>query len=286
MFVQLLFNGLIAGAIYALVSCGFSLIFSVSKFIHIAHGAILTLSAYALYYLYSVLGINFWLAAVATILLAAVFGWILNLLIYKQFRARQASNIIMLVVSFSLLVLIEAVIVMVFGADIKTIDFITISKGIEIFGAVITPLQIIIVATPIIVLFILYYFLNSTRLGKAMRAVSDNSNMAEVVGISSENIYRLTMIVGSAIAGLGSVLIALENNIDPSMGSHLIIKGFAGAVIGGIGNVPGAIIGSFILGIVENFGIWFIPSGYKDAIVFIVLFIFLLVRPKGIFNKN
>ena len=115
-----------------------------------------------------------------------------------------------------------------------------------------------------------------------MRAVSDNKDVAEIVGISSEKIYSWSFIIGSAIAGVAAILIGLEQNLDPYMGTNLMIKGFAAAIIGGIGSVYGAVLGAFLLGVVENFGIWYLPSGYKDAIAFILLFIFLLFRPQGI----
>jgi branched-chain amino acid transport system permease protein len=124
--------------------------------------------------------------------------------------------------------------------------------------------------------------MKKTKLGKAMRAVSDNKDVAEVLGISAEKIYSWSFIIGSIIAGIAGILVGLEQNLEPTMGTKLMIKGFTGAVIGGIDSVPGSILGSFLLGLAENFGIWFLPSGYKDAIAFIILFIFLLFRPQGI----
>jgi len=124
--------------------------------------------------------------------------------------------------------------------------------------------------------------MKKTRIGKAMRAVADNKDMAEVIGISSEKIYSAVFMVGSAVAGIVAILVGLEQNLEPTMGTNLMIKGFTAAIIGGIGSVPGAILGSYLLGFAENFGIWFLPSGYKDAIAFIILFIFLLFRHQGI----
>ena len=188
----------------------------------------------------------------------------------------------MLIASFALLILFESIILLFFGADVKTVGFIKIAKGLDIFGAIITPLQIIIIISSIIVLVFLYFFMKKTTLGKAMRAVADNKDVAEIVGISSERIYRWSFIVGSAIAGGAAILIGLEQNLKPMMGTNLMIKGFTAAVIGGIGSVPGAILGSFLLGFSENYGIWFLPSGYKDAIAFLILFVFLIFRPQGI----
>ena len=115
-----------------------------------------------------------------------------------------------------------------------------------------------------------------------MRAVAGNKDAAEIVGISAEKIYSRSFIIGSAIAGIAAILVGLEQNLQPMMGTNLMIKGFTAAIIGGIGSVPGAILGSFLLGFAENYGIWFLPSGYKDAIAFVILFIFLLFRPYGI----
>lgn len=282
MFPQLFVNGLIAGAIYALVASGFSLIFFTCKFIHFAHGATIAFSGYILYFLFSSLGLNFWLSVVLAIIFAAFFGFLMNIVVYKRLRKRKASNVILLIASFGLLILFESLILLLFGADVKTIGYIKIAKGVEFLGAIITPLQIVIVITSFVLFVLLFLFMKKAKIGKAMRAVADNKDVAEVVGISSERIYTWSFIIGSAIAGVAAVLVSLEQNLEPMMGTHLMIKGFTAAIIGGIGSVPGAILGSFLLGFAENFGIWFLPSGYKDAIAFVILFIFLLFRAQGI----
>lgn len=280
--LQLLINGLIAGAIYALVASGFSLIYSVNRLVHFAHGATIAFSAYALYFLFSILGLDFWVSAILAIVVGILIGLGMNLVVYKELRKRKASGVILLIASFALLILLESLILLFFGADVKTIGYIKVVKGIEIFGAVITPLQIVIVLVSLALLVLLFIFMKKTKIGKAMRAVSDNKNISEILGIDSEKIYNWTFVVGSAIAGIAGVLIALEQNLEPTMGTGLIIKGFTAAIIGGIGSVPGAILGAILLGFAENFGIWFLPSGYKDAIAFILLFLFLLFRPNGI----
>jgi branched-chain amino acid transport system permease protein len=282
MFNQLLINGLIAGAIYSLVSSGFALIYSICKFVHFAHGSVIALSAYFLYFLFSMLGLNFWLSVFLSIIFASLLGFLIDKIIYKQLRKRKASNTILLMASVALLIFFESLILLLFGADVKTIGYIKISKGIEIFNAIITPLQIVIIIVSIILLISLFLFMKKTKIGKAMRAVADNKDVAEVVGISAERIYSWSFIIGSLIAGIAGILVGLEQNLEPTMGTNLMIKGFTAAIIGGIGSVPGSILGSFLLGLVENFGIWFLPSGYKDAIAFIILFIFLLFRPQGI----
>ena len=216
------------------------------------------------------------------IVFAALLGLGTNVLIYQQLQKKKASNVIILISSFALLILLEALILIFFGADVKTLGFLKVAKGLPFLGAVITPLQIVIILGSLALLGLFLFFMRKTKLGKAMRAVSDNKNVAEVVGISAKKIYNWTFIIGSAIAGVAAILIGLEQNLEPMMGTNLMIKGFTGAVIGGIGSVPGAVLGSFLLGFAENFGIWFLPSGYKDAIAFVILFLFLLLRPNGI----
>ncbi len=282
MFNQLFINGLIAGAIYALVASGFSLIYSICKFVHFAHGVVIAFGAYILYLVFSLIGLDFWLAVIFAIFSAVAIGLLMNVTVYKPLRKRKASNTILLLASFALLILFESLILILFGADVKTIGFIEIAKGLEFLGAIITPLQIFIVVSSFILLILLFLFMKKTKIGKAMRAVADNRDVAEIVGISSEKIYNWSFVIGSAIAGIAGILVGLEQNLEPTMCTNFMIKGFTGAIIGGIGSVPGAILGSYLLGFAENFGIWFLPSGYKDAIAFAVLFIFLLFRPRGI----
>jgi len=281
-FTQLLLNGLIAGAIYSLVAAGFSLIYSTNKFIDLSHGVVIAVGAYGLFHFFESLSLGIGISIVLSILLAIVFGLILNILIYKPLRVRAASSVILLIASLGVVFFTEALIQIFFGASIKTIGYIEVAKGIEIFDGVITPLQILIIVVSVVLFVGLTIFMKKTKTGKAMRAVADNKEVSEIVGISTENIYTKTIIVASFIGGIAGVLIALEQNLIPGMGFTLIIKGFIGAVIGGIGSVPGAILGSFLLGLVENFGIWYLPSGYKDAIAFVLLVTFLLFRPQGI----
>lgn len=284
--VQLFVNGLIAGAIYSLIALGFSLIYSTCNFVDFAHGAIVSFGAYFLYFLFSMLGLNFWLAVILTIFATAIFGLLLNVIVFKELRKRKASNLILLMASFALLIIFESLILVFFGADVKTIGFIPVAEGLQILGAIITPLQIVIITVSFLLLAIFFFFMKKSKIGKAMRAVSDNKDVAEIVGISAERIYNWSFVIGSAIAGIGGILVGLEQNLEPTMGTDLMIKGFTAAVIGGIGSPVGAVLGSYLLGFAENFGIWYLPSGYKDAIAFVVLFIFLLFRPQGILGKK
>jgi len=281
-FWQLLINGIIAGSIYALVAAGFSLIYSTNRFIHFAHGTMVTVSAYFLYWLFAMLGVNFYLAGILTIIFAGFLGWLIYVGFYKQLKLKKASNAVLLVASIGLLILLENLMLLIFGADVKSLNFLEITKGYEISGAIITGLQIVIVISALILLALLFLLVRYSKLGKTMRAVADNPGLANILGINSDKICQYSFIIGSAIAGFASILIALEQNIEPVMGMNLIIKGFTGAIIGGATSLPGSILGSYLLGLAENFGIWYLPSGYKDAIAFVLLFLFLLIKPAGI----
>ena len=282
LFLQLLINGLIAGSIYSLVAAGFSLIYSVNKFVHFAHGCTIAVSAYTLYFLFSALKIDFYLSVILAVIFGGLFGLFMLKSVYEPLSNKKASGLILLTASVALLILFESIILLIFGADVKTINFIKVEKGMEFFGAIITPLQVVIIVSALVLLLALYLFMKKTKLGKAMRAVADNKDVAEIMGISSKKIFAWSFVIGSLIAGFGGVLVGLEQNLEPTMGTNLMIKGFTGAIVGGVGSVPGAVLGSFLLGLAENFGIWYLPSGYKDAIAFVILFIFLLFKPEGI----
>lgn len=282
--LQIILNGLIVGSIYALVAVGFSLIYSTGKFMHFAHGAVVVLAAYIQYWFFNLISINFYLSFVLTIVFISLIGYGIHKLIYEPLKDKKSSNAVLLIVSVAILVIIENFILLVFGASIKSYNFLKIRKGIEIAGAYITPLQVFIVVISVILFIVLYFFMKKSKLGKIIRATADNSELARISGINAHFVHSASFVIGSAMASLAGVLIALEQNMEPTMGTNLIIKGFTGSVIGGIMSIPGSIAGSFLLGIVENAGIWYLPSGYKDAIAFGVLFLFLLFKPTGIFG--
>jgi len=281
---QLTVNGLIAGSIYALVASGFSLIYGTNRFMHFAHGISVVIAGYILYSLFTVWKIPIVLSIFITLVLSGIFGLGIYRLIYLPLQNKKASNVILLMASIAILILFQNLIQAFYGADIKTIGYIKVGKGLSFLGAVITKLQIAIIIVSLLLLISLYFFMKKAKLGRDMRAVSDNKELASIVGINQRRVSDYSFILGSALAGVAGVLIALEQNLEPAMGTTLIIKGFTGAVIGGISYVPASVLGSYILGVAENYGIWFLPSGYKDAIAFVLLFIFLLFRPSGLFG--
>ena len=283
---QLLVNGLIAGSIYALVACGFSLIYTTNRFMHFAHGTSVAVSAYMIFQFFTISHIPFYIACLLTLIVSAILGVLIYRFIYIPLQKKNASNIILLVASLGVLILFENLLQIFFGADVKSIGYVKIAKGVSILGAIITPLQIIIIIISVVLLILLFLFMKHTKLGRHMRAVADNRELASIVGINERNIAYYSFIIASALAGIAGILIGLEQNVEPTMGTNLMIKGFTGAIIGGVTSVPASVLGSYLLGVVENLGVWYLPSGYKDAIAFTLLFIFLLIKPKGLFGIN
>ena len=284
-FTQLLANSLIAGSIYALVAAGFSLIYKTNKFFHFAHGSVVTFSGYMFYVTFSCLDIGFLFSSLFALIVSALLGLCFYECVYLPVQKRGASKAILLIVSVALMIMMENLILLFFGANVKIIKIVS-SESINFLGAIITPLQIIIFFVSILLLIMLYYVINKTKIGRNLRAVSDSKELSNIVGINSRKVIDFSFLLGSIIAGVGGILIGLEQNLTHSMGMMLGVKGFTGAIIGGISSVPASILGSYVLGVAENFGTWYLPSGYKDAISFFLLFLFLLIRPEGLFSKK
>lgn len=283
---QLIANGLIAGSIYALVAAGFSLLYSTNRFIHFAHGSAITGSAYLLFWGVTVKGFPFILSIFISLATAIVIGWLCFLLVYNPLKNKKASNTVLLLASVGLLIFFENIFIIIFGPDVKVITYIPIAEGINILGARITPLQLIIMAVSGVLIVVLYLFISKNRYGKTMRAIANNPELAEIIGIPKKKFQHLLFIIGSALAGIAGILIALEQNVEAIMGTRLMILGFTSAVIGGLNSVSGGILGGFILGLSENLGVAFLPSGYKTAIAFTLLFLFLIFKPQGLFGVH
>ena len=181
---QLIANSIIIGSIYALVAAGFSLIYSTNKFMHFAHGVMVALAGYILFLVFSILHINFYVSCVLTIILSAFIGWLSYRIIYEPLQRRKSSNVILLIASLGMLILVENTIMISFGPDIKTIDQFSIGKGMDILGAIITPVQIAIIIITLALLAVLFWFMYKTRLGRNMRAVADNKELTSIIGIN------------------------------------------------------------------------------------------------------
>lgn len=283
---QLILNSIIAGAIYALVALGFNLIYGATKFFNLTHGVLAAIGGYAVFFFAKTLGWNLYLSIAIGILLAGLIGYVLDKFIYLPLRKRKASNMILLVASLGAFTAIQAIIAILFTSQFQTLSQNTSGQKIyEIFGGIITQTQLLILISGIIIMAGIVLFLNKTMSGKTIKAISDDEEVAKIVGINTNKIIGYVFFIGSAIAGLAGILIGFDTGIEPTMGMGLLLKGVIASIIGGIGNIYGGVLGAFLLGFVENFGIWKISGEWKDAIAFGLLIIFLLFRPQGIIKK-
>ncbi len=287
---QLILNSIIAGAIYSLVALGFNLNYGTTKFFNLAHGVLAAVGGYAVFFFYKTLGLNLIFSVVIGVLLAGLVGYILDKLVFLPLRMRKASDMVLLVASLGSFTAIQAIIAMIFTSQFQTLSQGDVGQNVYQLGppaggAVITQTQFIILASALIIMVGLVWLLKSTLFGKAVQAISDDEEVAKIVGINTNKIIGYVFFIGSAIAGLAGILVGFDTGIEPTMGMSLLLKGVIGAIIGGVGNIYGGVLGSFLLGFVENFGIWKISGEWKDAIAFILLILFLLFRPKGILRK-
>jgi len=282
MIEQILFNGLIAGSIYVLIALGFSIIYRTVKFFHFAHGVVYAAGAYFAYTFFILFDINPIISFFLSIALASILGIAIDRFVYHPLRENNAPNLVYLIASFGVFIFLQNLLQLLFGAQILTLRTGPIKVGHNIFGAVITDIQILIIVVSVILFILTWLFIQKTKLGKAIRAVADDPIGARVVGINSEKIILAVFAIGSALAGAAGILISLETNIEPTMGMNAILKGIIASIVGGVGSIPGALFGGLFLGLAENLGIWKIQAGWKDTIAFAILIIFLLLRPSGI----
>ena len=283
---QLVMNSIIAGAIYSILALGFNFIYGTVKFFDLGFGALTAVGGYAVFLFYKEFGFDLSISIVLGVLMAGVIGYLIYHFVYKKLRERKASNMVLLVASLGVFTVLQAIIAMIFSSQFQTLSTSgSASNVFEIFGAVITQVQLIMLVSGLVIMGILGLVPKKTLFGKAINAVSDDEEVAKIVGINTDKIIGGVFFIGSAIAGLVGILVGFDTGIEPTMGMSLLLKGVVASIIGGIGNVYGGVLGAFLLGFVENFGIWKISGEWKDAIAFGLLIIFLLWRPKGILQK-
>ncbi len=282
--LQLLFNGLIAGATYAVAAVGYHMVYGALKFVNFAHGSVAVFGAY-IAWSFSVgffhLGVV--PAAILAVTLTALLGMLIERVAYLPLR--NAPKLAPMATAMAIALMLDATIMMVIGSDIKRFNT-PVVRGMQ-FGAIFaTPVQLAILAMSIFFLVAVWLLLSLTRLGKAIRAVADNPDLAQACGIHSDRVISATFGIGSALAAGAGVLIGIDVALQPTMGFVIMVKSYAAVVLGGMGNVVGAVIGSLIIGLAENLGVWVIPPVWKDAIAYSILVIGLFIRPTGLFGKK
>lgn len=282
MSVQIFFNGIIAGFTYALIALSFAIIYRTVKFFHFAHGVVFAAGAYFAYSFFILFDINPLISFFLSIALASLLGIAIDRLVYYPLRKNNAPNLVYLIASFGVFIFLQNLIQLIFGAQILSLRTGPVKVGHNVLGAVITDIQVLIIIVSLILFLLSWLFIQKSKLGKAIRAVSDDPVGARIVGINSQKVILTAFAIGSALAGVAGILISLETNIEPTMGLNAILKGIIASIVGGIGNIPGALFGGLFLGLAENLGIWKIQAGWKDTIAFAILIIFLFIRPSGI----
>lgn len=284
---QLIVNSIIAGSIYSLIALGFNLIYGTTRFFNLAHGVVAAIGGYGTFAMLKLFDQNIYISIIFGIVVAAFIGWLSEKLVYRPMRKNKSSSTVLLVASLGLFTALQAVIAIIFTSQFQTLSTnVGRTKVYEIFGGVITEVQVIILITAIVIMIGLALMMKFMKLGKAIKAISDDEEVAKIVGINTNKVIAKVFIIGSAIAGVAGIAIGFDTGIEPTMGMNLLLKGVIAVIIGGVGNVYGGVAGAFLLGFVENFGIWKISGEWKDAIAFVVLLFFLIFRPGGIFNKK
>jgi len=282
-FVQLLVNGVIAGGTYALAAIGYSMVYGALKFINFAHGSIAMVGAYIAFVLVTMVDVPLVPAFVGSMLFTAMLGVMVERVAYRPLR--RAPKLASLTTAIAVSFVLDAAVMIIMGADIRTFSL-TGMRSYQIGPVYITPVQGAIILTSLAFMLGLYWLLTRTKLGKAIRAVADGISLAEVSGIDTNLIISAVFAIGSALAAASGALIGMDTNLQPTMGFIITVKAFAAVVLGGLGNVWGAVVGAFLIGIVENTGVWFIPPVWKDSIAYGILILVLFLRPSGIFGKK
>jgi branched-subunit amino acid ABC-type transport system permease component len=281
-YAQLLLNGIIAGSIYALFAVGLTMVYGVFRFINFAHGELIAWGAYlALFFSRPPFFLPIYLAALPALVITALIGLAQNRFVFAPLR--HGNRITLLIASIGLSYFLRNAIRLIWGSDLQTYGLMP-TRGIEFAGLSITAAQITMMAAAVLFLGILYIILTRTILGKSLRAVADNMALAQIMGISMKKVGVTVWVLASFFSAVGGVLLAVDTNLEPMMGLTNLIKAFAAVLLGGAGNVWGALLGGLVIGIAENLSVAFISPGYKDFISFALIILMLLFRPRGIFG--
>jgi branched-chain amino acid transport system permease protein len=291
-FLQQFINGLSLGAIYALIALGYTMVYGVLRLINFAHGDVYMLGAFAGYFIANALNLDAnpsVLGAVVVTLGAmaacAVVGILIERFAYRP--VRHHSRLTSLITAIGVSLLLEYGGQVVFGATPRFFPQVIRSQTYSLGGVQITNQNLLIIIVSVIVMFGLQFIVHQTKIGKAMRAVSFNLSVAKLMGISTDFVIAFTFALGSALAAAGGVMVALAiPRIDPLMGLMTGLKAFVAAVLGGIGNIPGAMLGGMLIGLMETWLGATAYSTYRDAVAFAVLILILLFRPAGILGKS
>ncbi|MGL4758454.1 MAG: branched-chain amino acid ABC transporter permease [Patescibacteria group bacterium] len=282
---QLILSSLLTASIYSLIAVGFSLIFNVGKFINFSIGTLVTISGYLLNYFLTDKKSDLSFSIFLSIGLTGLIGLMLYFIFFQPFITKQSSPQILLVVSLSLMIVIESIIQIIFGPQIKTIS---LKENIsnKLFGINISNIEIGILCSVFIIFGLIFLIFYKTRIGMLMRATSNNPNLAKSIGINTNGILATSFFFGSLLAGVGGVATALQFNMSTVIGSVYMLKAYTSSVIGGLTSIPATLIGASIIGLFENLTSFYLNPSYRDGVTYCILLLFLLFKPNGIWQQK
>jgi len=286
MFKQFVLNILLSESVFLLFALSFSLIYRVLKFFHFAHAVIFTFAAYLTFLFSQVLDLSLFMAIPVAIILAVLLASLIEFTIYKPLRKKKSSSIVLLLASLGIYIVLQNLISLFFGDDTKSIRTWEVREGIEIAGAYITPVQLVIIAASLALMILVAGYLMLAKTGKAMRAVASDSELSKLSGIKSDSLILISFAIGSALASIAGILVALDVDMTPTMGMNMLLMGVVAMIIGGVGSIWGIVLGSLLLATAQNLAVWYISSQWMDASSFVILLIFLLFRPQGFMGKK
>lgn len=285
--LQQIINGLSLGSVYALIAVGYSLVYSILLFSNFAHGGFLVVGGYACYYLLTQQGYGIVLASVGAILASGVVAVLTERLAYKPIRERTSMTLYLLIASMGVSIVIENIFVIVVGGRFRALPQDTFPSGVFSLGGGVTvnASDILSLAVAVVFLGALQLFLSRTRWGLAIRAAACDLHTAGLMGVNVTLLIGIVFFVAGLLAAVGGIFLSAKYSLYPQLG-NITIKAFIAAVIGGLGSLPGAVLGSLILGLAEMLTAGFISSQMRDMVVFSMLVVMLLVRPAGFFGKS
>ncbi len=282
--MQVLFSGLALGSIYALVALGFVLIIRATNVVNFAQGDFAMLGAYAMVTFFTILHLPYWLALILAIIAMGVIGMIFNYGVYYPLRNRSFLPVLISTLGAS--IFLQNTVLAVYGPQPMPLDKVINVQGYQVGGVFLDSQYLVIVFVTIVAVAFQYFFFEHTMLGKKLQATSQDKDMARLLGIPVAWMIAITFIYSATLGGLAGILVGPVLFVSIGMGSTIALKAFAATIIGGFGDVKGAIVGGVLLGIAESFAAAYISVPYKDAFAFLLLFIFLLFRPQGIFGEK
>jgi len=290
LFLQQLVNGITLGGVYALIAVGYTMVYGVIQLINFAHGEIYMLGAFLAYTLVAVVGMPFFPAFILTLVICAVLGVVLDFVAYRPLR--KAPRLAALITAIGMSIFLQNMALLIWGSQIKSyprevLPAFFSEAAISMGDVTLSWLQLFILSITLLFMIILHLTIHKTRIGMAMRAISQDKTASALMGIGVNRVISFTFAIGSAMGGMAGILVGLYYNaIFPTMGYVAGIKAFAAAVLGGIGSVPGAMLGGGVLGIAEVMGAGYISSEYRDGISYAVMIAVILFKPSGLIGKQ